>query len=67
MSNVRAPEPEGEQPVVAALRKRLRGEPLTDMERELLARVSRRPSKGAMPISQEQMTSLLDERQRRGE
>jgi hypothetical protein len=66
MSNARAPETGGEQPEVAALRKKIRGEPLTDVERQLLARVSRNPGEGGTPISQEQMAGLLDERKRRG-
>jgi hypothetical protein len=66
MSNARAPETEGEQPEVAALRKKIRGEPLTDAERQLLARVSRKPSESGTPISQAQMTGLLDERKRHG-
>jgi hypothetical protein len=53
-------------PEVTALRKKIRGEVLTDEEAQLLARVSRRPEGGA-PISQEQMTALLAERKRRGE
>jgi hypothetical protein len=67
MSNAPAPDPKSEQPEVAALRKKIRGEPLTDEDRRLLARVSRKPASGGVPISQEQMTSLLIERQRRGE
>jgi hypothetical protein len=56
-----------DSPEVAALRKKARGEALTDAERALLARVARKPSGGGTPISQEQMTALLDERKRRGE
>jgi hypothetical protein len=67
MSNAPAPDPKSEQPEVVALRKKLRGEPLTDEDRQLLARVSRRPAGGGVPISQEQMTELLAERKRRGE
>jgi hypothetical protein len=55
-----------EPPEVTALRKKIRGEALTDEEAQLLARVSRRPEGGA-PISQEQMTALVAERKRRGE
>jgi hypothetical protein len=50
---------------VAALRKRIRGEAMTDAERQMLASVSRKPTGGGVPISQEQMTALLDERNRR--
>jgi len=69
MSSARAPGDHTEQPEVAALRKKIRGEPLTDGEQQLLARVSRTPgaSGGGTPISQEQMTALLDERKRHGE
>jgi hypothetical protein len=67
MSNAPTPAPKGDQLEVAALRKRIRGEALTDDERGLLARASRRPTGGGTPISQEQMTSLLEERRRRGE
>ena len=67
MSNARVSEPKIEQPEVAALRKKIRGERLTDEERQLLARVSRKPGGGGAPISQEQLTALLDERKRRGE
>lgn len=57
---------DSDTPEVTALRKKIRGEVLTDEEAQLLARVSRRPEGGA-PISQEQMTALLAERKRRGE
>jgi hypothetical protein len=67
MSNAPAPDPKSEQPEVAALRKKIQGEPLTDEDRQLLARVSRRPASSGVPISQEQMTALLAERKRRGE
>ncbi len=67
MSSAPAPGSKGEQPEVAALRKKIRGQPLTDEERQLLDRVSRTPTSGGVPISQEQMTALLAERKRRGE
>jgi hypothetical protein len=67
MGNAPAPDPKSEHPEVAALRKKIRGEPLTDEDRQLLARMSRRPTSGGVPISQEQMTALLAERKRRGE
>jgi hypothetical protein len=67
MTSARAPESGSEQPEVVALRKKIRGEPPTDVEVQLLARVSRKPGEGGTPISQEQMTGLLDERKRRGE
>jgi hypothetical protein len=66
MSNARAPETGGEQPEVAALRKKLRGESLTDLERQLLVRATRKPNSSGTPLSQEQMTGLLDERKRSG-
>jgi hypothetical protein len=56
-----------EQPEVTALRKKIRGEPLTEEEHRLLAQASRKPNRGGVPISQEQMTALLEERRRRGE
>jgi hypothetical protein len=45
---------------VAALRKKIRGEPLTDEETALLARASRKPSGPGTPITGEQMTALLE-------
>jgi hypothetical protein len=45
------------------LRKKIRGEPLTEEERRLLTQVTRTPRRGA--LSQEQMTALLEERKRR--
>jgi hypothetical protein len=67
MSTASAPDPESEQPEVAALRKKIRGETLTDEDHRLLARISRKPDSSGVPISQEQMTALLAERKRHGE
>jgi hypothetical protein len=56
-----------DSPEVAALRKKIRGEPLTDDERQLLARQSREPTGASEAITQEQLSALLAERMRRGE
>jgi len=56
-----------DSPEVAALRKKIRGEPLTEIERAILEATYRTPSGPGTPISQEQMTALLAERARRGE
>ncbi len=50
---------QSDSPEVAALRKKIRGESLTDEERELLARVSRKPSGAGVPLTQEQVEALL--------
>jgi hypothetical protein len=49
---------------VAALRKKVRGEPLTDTERALLARVGRKPQGPTVP--HEAVVRELADRQRRG-
>jgi hypothetical protein len=51
---------------VAALRKKIRGEALTDEERALLASVSRTPNGSGEPLTQEQLSALLSERARAG-
>jgi hypothetical protein len=56
-----------EQPEVAALRKKIRGEPLTDDERTLLESTYRTPPQEGPAITREEMTQLLAERARRGE
>jgi hypothetical protein len=58
---------EHEQPEVAALKKKIRGEPLTEEETALLANATRKPAAGAVTFSQEQVSALLAERARRGE
>jgi hypothetical protein len=55
-----------DSPEVAALRKMIRGDALTDEERALLARVSRKPPGSGEPLSQEQLEALLSERARAG-
>ncbi len=55
-----------DSPEVAALRKKIRGEALTDEERALLARVSRKPSGSGESLTQEQLSALLSERVRAG-
>jgi hypothetical protein len=55
-----------DSPEVAALRKKIRGEALTDEERALLASLSRRPSGSGEPLTQEQVSALLSERARAG-
>ena len=57
----------GEILEVVALRKRIRGEPLTPEEERVLASVSRRPAGPGVPLSQEQLRALLEERTRNGE
>jgi hypothetical protein len=42
-----------DSPEVAALRKMIRGGALTDEERALLARVSRKPTGGSDPLTEE--------------
>ena len=56
-----------DSPEVAALRKKIRGEPLTEAERATLEATYRKPAGPGTPISQEQMTALLAERERAGE
>ncbi|HEV3189363.1 MAG TPA: hypothetical protein VGY54_02640 [Polyangiaceae bacterium] len=56
-----------DSPEVAALRKKIQGVPLTDDEKQLLARISRKPSGAGESITQEQLSALLAERSRRGE
>jgi hypothetical protein len=53
-----------DSPQVAALRKRARGEPLSDEERALLARPGRKPQGPTVP--HEAVMRELEERQRRG-
>jgi hypothetical protein len=55
-----------EQPEVRALRKMIRGEPMTDEERATLTRVGRKPAPGPT-FSHEQVQALLAERARSGE
>lgn len=55
----------GDSPEVAALRKKIRGEPLSAEEQALLARATREPSgEGALP--QEAIEAMLEERRRLG-
>jgi hypothetical protein len=55
-----------DSPEVAALRKMIRGDVLTDEERVLLARVSRKPNGSGEPLTQDQLEALLSERAREG-
>jgi hypothetical protein len=64
---VAKPSESADQPEVAALRKKIRGEPLTEEERRLLESTYRKPSQPGPSITQEQMTAILAERARRGE
>jgi hypothetical protein len=66
MSNATAPDSKSEQPEVAALRKKIRGEPLTDEDRALLASATRKPGSG-VTFTQEQVTALLAARARSDE
>jgi hypothetical protein len=61
-----APREHEDSPEVAALRKMLRGGGLTDEERALLARVSRKPSGSGESLTEEQIEALLSERARAG-
>jgi hypothetical protein len=54
-----------ESPAVAALRKLARGEPLTEAERALLDRATRKPSGPGTPHAA--VMAELAERERRGE
>ena len=55
----------GDSTEVAALRKKMRGEPLTAEEQALLARATRKPTgEGAVP--QETIEAMLEERRRLG-
>jgi hypothetical protein len=66
MSSAPAPDPNLEQLEVAALRKKIRGEPLTDAEVTLLASATRKPAAG-VTFTQEQVTALLAARARADE
>jgi hypothetical protein len=64
---VSAPQPSRkptEAPEVEALRKKIRGEPLNDEERALLARATRKPSGPGIPHAT--IEAELAERQRHG-
>lgn len=62
-----APKQDGEQPEVAALRKKLRGEPLSDEERSLLASTYRAPPQNDVAsVPHEDVMKELEERKRRG-
>jgi hypothetical protein len=63
MSSARPSAPPQDSPEVAALRKRIRGEPLTDEELGLLARSTRKPVEG-VTFTQAQVTALLAARAR---
>jgi len=56
-----------EQPEGALLRKKIRGEPLSDEELAILQATYRRPPPGTTTFSQEQVEALLAERKRLGE
>jgi hypothetical protein len=60
------PRRHDDSPEVAALRKKIRGEALTEEERALLASVSRKPSASGDALTQEQLSALLSERSRAG-
>jgi hypothetical protein len=64
MSVAQSPRQQEDSPEVAALRKKARGEPLTEAERTLLATATRKPSPGPT-VSHEQIEAMLDERRRR--
>jgi hypothetical protein len=58
---------DADQPEVAALRKKIRGEKLTPEEEALLAGRCRKAPEGIVTLSLEQVTALLEERRRQGE
>jgi hypothetical protein len=51
-----------DSPEVVALRKKIRGQPLSDTERATLEPTYRKPPPGTVTFSQEQVTALLAER-----
>jgi hypothetical protein len=55
----------GDSPELAALRKKIRGEPLTPEEQALLARATRKPS-GEGGVPHETIEAMLEERRRLG-
>jgi len=64
MSVARSPQQEEDSPEMAALRKKARGEPLTEAERTLVATATRKPSPGPT-VSHDQIEAMLEERRRR--
>jgi hypothetical protein len=60
-----APKQDREQPEVAALRKKLRGEPLSDEERSLLESTYRAPPQNDVGVPHEDVMKELEERKRR--
>jgi hypothetical protein len=57
-----APDEANDSPEVAALRKKIRGQPLSETERATLEATYRKPPPGTVTFSQEQVTALLSER-----
>lgn len=58
-------KPDADSATMIALRKKMRGETLTETERELVAKVAGKPSSGGLPISQDELTALVEERRRK--
>jgi hypothetical protein len=54
-----------DSPEVAALRKKARGQPLSDAERALLASATRKPTAGPT-VPHETVESMLEQRRRQG-
>jgi hypothetical protein len=65
MSAARPAQVAPDSPEVAAFRKKARGEPLTDAERELLANATRKPDPAARTVPHERIEAMLEERRRR--
>jgi hypothetical protein len=65
MSAARPAQVAPDSPEVAAFRKKARGEPLADAERDLLANATRKPAPGARTVPHEKIEELLEERRRR--
>jgi hypothetical protein len=64
MSVAHSPQEQEDSPEVAALRKKARGEPLTEAEGALIASATRKPSPGPT-VSHDQIEAMLEERRRR--
>jgi hypothetical protein len=63
MSAARLAQVAPDSPKVAAFRKKARGEPLTDAERDLLDNATRKPAPG-VTLTQEPVTAPLAARER---
>ena len=66
LTTISQPAEKLEAPEVVALRKQVRGEPLSDAERALLAKATRKPAPGQTVAHADVMRELA-ERERRAE